>query len=157
MTVKEQLKLMGNERTSWMKVSGIDLGPGKPKKQEKATRRFFQLDADVYDAMMDPVSKAATRIVTKFLKEMNYATNVYAITYAELEEKLGLSKPTIENAMIELQTVDFIRKVRNGRWMVNPAVGIGCKTDFHDELFEKYFALRPYYPKTKRSVSQDVC
>ena len=156
-SMRQKLDDIGQEKTEWVKVTSIPVQSSADVKKNKYGKQyFFQLDADVYDAMMDQVSPTANKIARLMIRELNYASNIFCGTYEEIQKRLEANKSTVESAMIQLGKVDFMRRYKNGRWMVNPAVGIKCEREELSRLLDFYNSLRLYTPKPKRKENEDV-
>lgn len=117
---------------------------------------FVQTDWEVLYAMFEKLSGTAIKVASLMLRDFNHFTSIFDGTYAEVQEELNMSDKPIKDAMVELQQVDFIRKYKNGRYMINPAVGIGCSKDFLNKLRDRYEALQPYISKKNTRRTQNV-
>ena len=123
----------------------------KPKETEDEKLYYMQLDCERYFVITEKISRTAIRVANLMLMEVNHFTNIFSGTYEEVEEKLQLSKRPVREAITELEQVDFIRRYKNGRYMINPAVAIGCKKDFRPKIFDTYHSLETITAKRKRS------
>jgi DNA-binding Lrp family transcriptional regulator len=56
------------------------------------------------------------------VENTNQTTNLFIGTYAKIAKDLGVSQPTIAKIIKKLQDNQFIRKVQNGVWLVNPNI-----------------------------------
>lgn len=152
-TMKDKLREISSKRSSdWVRTESLFLTGSEKKITYGGRSPYIQVDMDLMGRMFEAVSKSAEKISKFMLKEMNHKTNIYSGTYEEIREGLSLSKATVERSMVELQQIDFIRKYKNGRWMINPAVGIGCSYDYFNELMDRYYTLRPYIAKKERGM-----
>ena len=165
-STKEKLLDLKEEKAKWEKLhsdrtgedrlartNGIDIMPSKPSSFSPS---YIKIVKNNLRKMLDSVSKTADRIALLMIDEMNNYTNIFEGTYVEIQNELGAGRTSVENAMIELLSVDFIRKVKNGRWMVNPAVGIGREDSYWEIQMTKYYSLRPYTPKKRKGASNNV-
>jgi len=50
------------------------------------------------------------------------STNTFIGTYAKIAKDVGVSKPTISTILKKLQENNFIKRVQNGVWAVNPNI-----------------------------------
>ena len=50
------------------------------------------------------------------------ANNTFIGTYTKIAKDVGVSRPTIATIMKKLQANNFIKKVQNGVWIVNPNI-----------------------------------
>lgn len=128
----------------------VRMGIQKPvTKSVLKRRRFVQIDCELFFSMTEKLSKTATRISTLMLRDMNPFTNIFSGTQEEIQQELELTENPVMKAMAELRTVDFMRKYKNGRYMVNPAVGIGCSEDYLPKLIDTYNSLQSTTPNKK--------
>ena len=123
----------------------------KPIKAKEKKRYFVQLDCDGFYSVTEKLSKTACRVAILMLRDMNHFTNIFSGTYEEVEEELQLTQRPVREAMAELQQVDFIRKYRNGRYMVNPCIALGCSEEYIPKLKDEYHSLQAGVSKKKRS------
>ena len=61
-------------------------------------------------------------ILKYLLSEMRTQDNTISVTYRQIEKELNTSQKTIAETMKILQEANFITKVQNGLYMVNPDV-----------------------------------
>lgn len=52
----------------------------------------------------------------------NPSNNLFIGTYKKISKEVGCSEPTIAKIMKKLQENNFIKKVQNGVWLVNPNI-----------------------------------
>ena len=77
-------------------------------------------------------------ILKYLLSEMRTQDNTISVTYTKIQEKLNTSRKTIAETMKILQEANFITKVQNGLYMVNPDVIVRGKSSKKDALMIKY-------------------
>lgn len=56
------------------------------------------------------------------VENTNQATNIFIGTYKKIAEDVGVCNQTIAKIMKKLQENNFIKKVQNGVWLVNPNI-----------------------------------
>lgn len=151
--MKDKLREIELERHEWQRSVGIDLDSGERKIKYAGRPAFVQVDMKLYSEMFDSATLAMERIARMILSNLNFSTNIYCGTFVEISEQTRISLSTVERTMVSLQQIDFIRKYKNGRWMVNPAVAIGCSFDYFHVLMDRYYSLRPYSSKKKGKES----
>ena len=69
--------------------------------------------------------RSAQKVFDYLLENMDFENKVYVLNQRKLAEKLELAYKTVRNAFSLLQKRNFIKKLENGLYMVNPA--IACK------------------------------
>jgi hypothetical protein len=56
------------------------------------------------------------------VENTNQGNNTFIGTYKHISKEVGVSEPTIAKIMKKLQVNNFIKKVQNGVWLVNPNI-----------------------------------
>lgn len=56
------------------------------------------------------------------VENTNQSNNIFLGTYQKIAEDVGVSYPTIAKIMKKLQDNNFIKKIQNGAWLVNPNI-----------------------------------
>lgn len=145
-SLRDQLQELGEERSEWVRMTTKEIQSGEKKVSYSGRSQFTQVNMGLYYEITRYVGSSGNAIANKMLDEMYYVTNIYTGTYEEIGESTELSSATVIRAMAKLQSVDFIRKYRNGRWMINPEVAIKCSFDKFDALLSKYTSLKKENP-----------
>lgn len=152
MDMKQRLEEYGKEVTRWEKVTyRPDKKDPSKKKAGRGRKSGLYVNTTVLRAMLESQSQSAQKIAYMVMDECDFETHLFNSTYAEIGQTLKMSKASVERGMVELLSVDFMRKVRNGKWILNPAVGTKCYAEDIEKLFDKYASYKPYIPKTERS------
>lgn len=155
--MKNRLRGFDEEVTRWEKITyRPDKKDALKKTSVRSRRSVLFVDTAVMRAMLDQVGLSANRIAYLMMDESMFGSNVFIGTYEEIGEKLNLGRNSVITGMHELLQADFIRKVRNGRWMLNPAVGAKCYAEDVDTLRDTYSAQHPYTPKKVKGVENNV-
>ena len=56
------------------------------------------------------------------VENTNQSNNVFLGTYDHISKEVGVSRPTIAKIMKKLQENNFIKRIQNGAWLVNPNI-----------------------------------
>lgn len=56
------------------------------------------------------------------IENTNQSNNVFLGTYKKISKDVNVSEPTISKIMKKLQDNNFIKKIQNGAWLVNPNI-----------------------------------
>jgi DNA-binding Lrp family transcriptional regulator len=56
------------------------------------------------------------------VENTNQSNNTFIGTYEKIAKDVGVSRPTISSILKKLQGNNFIKKVQNGVWLVNPNI-----------------------------------
>jgi len=68
----------------------------------------------------------------------NPSNNIFISTYSKISKDVNVSRPTISTIMKKLQVNNFIKKVQNGVWFVNPNI-IMKGNDHKRQILLNYF------------------
>ena len=68
----------------------------------------------------------------------NPSNNIFIGTYSKISKDVNVSRPTISTIMKKLQVNNFIKKVQNGVWFVNPNI-IMKGNDHKRQILLSYF------------------
>jgi hypothetical protein len=88
-------------------------------------------------------------ILKYLLSEMRTQDNTISVTYRQIEKELNTSQKTIAETMKILQEANFITKVQNGLYMVNPDVIVRGNGKKRDALMIKYVEAKNEPTTTK--------
>ena len=155
--MRNRLHDFDEEVTRWEKVTyRPDKSDALKKNSARARRSVLFVDTSILRRMLDPVGVAANRIAYLVMDESMFGSNIFIGTYEEIGEKLDICRTSVIFGMRELLQADFMRKVKNGRWMLNPAVGAKCYAEDVDQLRDKYSAQHPYTPRSIKGVETGV-
>lgn len=83
-------------------------------------KHFWKLYLNDFLSVLGLVDSRQLDILVYILDNTNPSTNLFLGTYSKIEEDIKCSRQTIAKIMKKLQENDFMSKVSNGVWMVNP-------------------------------------
>lgn len=156
MDMKQKLAEYKEEVTRWEKVTYRELKSDEAKKKSvRKKRSVLFIDPSMARKMLDALGLSANRIALLIMDQCNFGSNIFYGTYEEIGQELNISKGSVIKGMTELQTADFIRKQKNGRWMLNPQVGTKCYAEDVNDLMDMYSRLEPYLPKKEKEGSEN--
>lgn len=147
MNFKDKLSAYTNEVTRYEKVTYRTAKDEGKKKGIRTKNSRIYIDAHYFRTMMSSFSGSAKTIAVTILDEVDFGTNLFHATYEEIEEITGLSRGSVISGMKELLSADFMRRVKNGRWMLNPFIGTKCFEEDVDKLRDLYFTYKTKEPK----------
>ena len=81
--------------------------------------------------------------------------NLFIGTYDKIMKDVGVSRPTIATIMRKLQENDFLKKVQNGVYMVNPDIMMKGNDPKRHFLISYYQADNPIDEITKAKTKKD--
>ena len=123
-----------------------------PETPKPASRFFWKLDLNKFVNIWYREKRAKSEVepqieISEFkqlnvlaylLHEIRPSDNTLAATYQEIADKTGVSKDTVVRIMHRLGEVDFIRKVRNGLYIITPEFLVTGRDDKSLRLWHKY-------------------
>ena len=90
------------------------------------------------------------------VENTNQSTNMFIGTYKKISKDTGCSSTTIARIMKKLQESNFIKKVQNGVWLVNPNILMKGNDNKRQILLSYYDSKEPIneitFNRTKREV-----
>lgn len=72
--------------------------------------------------MGDVIAVTTTRRFIFIVENTNQGNNTFIGTYDHISKEVGVCRQTIARIMKKLQANNFIKKVQNGVWLVNPNI-----------------------------------
>lgn len=89
------------------------------------------------------------------VENTNQSNNTFLGTYTKIAQDVGVSRPTISAIMKKLQENNFIKKIQNGAWLVNPNILMKGNDHKRQILLSYYETDEPIaqitYSRTKQS------
>lgn len=97
-------------------------------------------------------------IFVYIVENTNQNNNLFIGTYKKISKDLNVSEPTISKIMKKLQENNFIKKVQNGVWFVNPDILMRGNDGKRQMLLSYYQAEEPIeqltFSRTQRTSIQ---
>lgn len=106
----------------------IDEETGEKIKAEQITKRaygqkqFWKVYLMDFLQVLGIFDSKQLDVLVYVLENTNQSTNTFIGTYKKISENAKVSQPTIAKIMKKLQENEFIYKVQNGVWQVNPRI-----------------------------------
>lgn len=93
-------------------------------------------------------------VLAYILQNIHPGDNTFILTYEKIADKTGVSKDTVVRIMRRLGEMDFIRKLQNGVYMVNPYIMMWGPENKRDVLYrDKYKEAQKLGKHTKSNKS----
>lgn len=89
-------------------------------KRAYGTKQFWKVYLMDFLTVLGIIDSKQLDIFIYIVENTNQATNLFLGTYTKIANDCGVSRPTISKIMKKLQEHNFIKKVQNGAWLVNP-------------------------------------
>ena len=91
-------------------------------KRVYGSKQFWKCYLYDFLAILGIVDSKQVDVFIYIVENTNASTNMFIGTYSKIENDLNVSRATIAKIMSKLQENQFIKKVQNGVWLVNPDI-----------------------------------
>lgn len=91
-------------------------------KRTYGTKNFWKCYLMDFLTVLGIIDSKQLDIFIYIVENTNQANNMFIGTYKKIAEDVGCSSATIASIMKKLQENNFIKKVQNGVWLVNPNI-----------------------------------
>ena len=78
-------------------------------------------------------------VLAYILQSIRPGDNAFMLTYQKIAEDTGVSKDTVRRIMQRLGEMDFIRKIQNGVYVVNPYILVWGPDSKRDKIFHSTY------------------
>lgn len=86
------------------------------------TKNFWKCYLMDFLSILGIIDNKQVDIFIYIVENTNQSNNVFLGTYKKISEDVGCSSATIARIMKKLQDNNFIKKLQNGAWLVNPNI-----------------------------------
>lgn len=86
------------------------------------TKNFWKCYLMDFLSILGIIDNKQVDIFIYIVENTNQSNNVFLGTYKKISEDVGCSSATIARIMKKLQENNFIKKLQNGAWLVNPNI-----------------------------------
>ena len=91
-------------------------------KRTYGTKNFWKCYLMDFLTVLGIMDNKQLDVFIYIVENTNQATNMFIGTYTKISKDVGVCRQTIATIMKKLQENNFIRKVQNGVWLVNPNI-----------------------------------
>lgn len=91
-------------------------------KRTYGTKNFWKCYLMDFLTVLGIIDSKQLDIFIYIVENTNQANNIFLGTYKKIAEDTGCSSRTIAKIMTKLQENNFIKKIQNGAWLVNPNI-----------------------------------
>ena len=91
-------------------------------KRSYGTKNFWKCYLMDFLSVLGIIDSKQLDVFVYIVENTNQATNMFIGTYKKIAKDVNVSEPTISRIMKKLQENNFIKKVQNGLWLVNPNI-----------------------------------
>lgn len=115
--------LIGQKQKNYMDMeTGEIIHVDQIAKRVYGTKKFWKIYLMDFLTILGIVDNKQVDIFIYIVENTNQATNMFIGTYDKIGKDVGVSRATIAKIMKKLQENNFIKKVQNGIWLVNPNI-----------------------------------
>ena len=91
-------------------------------KRTYGTKNFWKCYLMDFLTVLGIIDSKQLDVFIYIVENTQQANNTFIGTYTKIAKDVGVSRPTIAAIMKKLQENNFIKKVQNGVWLVNPNI-----------------------------------
>lgn len=91
-------------------------------KRVYGTKNFWKCYLMDFLGVLGIVDNKQLDVFIFIVENTNQSNNMFIGTYTHISKQVGVSRQTIATIMKKLQANNFIKKVQNGVWLVNPNI-----------------------------------
>lgn len=123
-------------------------------KRSYGTKQFWKCYLMDFLTVLGIIDSKQVDIFIYIVENTNQATNMFVGTYDKIAKDVGVSRPTIARIMKKLQENNFVKKVQNGLWLVNPNVLMKGNDTKRQILLSYYQADEPINEITMERIKR---
>lgn len=125
-------------------------------KHVRGIKEFWKVCLMDFLAVLGICDSKQLDIFIYIVMNTSQATNLFVGTYKKIAAEVNVSEPTIAKIMKKLQENNFIRRVQNGVWRVNPAVLMKGDERKRQMLLTYYESDEPSLTREKIALDEPV-
>lgn len=115
--------LVGSRKRELLDVqTGEQIFVDQITKRVYGTKNFWKCYLMDFLTVLGIIDSKQLDIFIFIVENTNQSNNTFLGTYKHISEQTGCSSRTIAKIMKKLQENNFIRKIQNGAWLVNPNI-----------------------------------
>lgn len=121
--ISETQTLIGSKKRELIdKETGEIVQVDQITKRVYGTKNFWKVYLMDFLSVLGIIDNKQLDIFIYIAENTNQSTNLFIGTYKKIAEEVGCSSATIATIMKKLQKNNFVSKVQNGVWRVNPNI-----------------------------------
>lgn len=115
--------LIGSKKRELLDVeTGEQILVDQITKRIYGTKNFWKIYLMDFLSVLGIIDSKQLDVFIFIVENTNQANNIFLGTYKHIAKQVGVSEPTIGKIMKKLQQNNFIKRVQNGAWFVNPDI-----------------------------------
>lgn len=121
--ISETQTLIGNRKRELVDVeTGEQIFVDQITKRVYGTKNFWKCYLMDFLTVLGIIDSKQLDVFVFVVENTNQSNNIFLGTYKHISKEVGVSEPTIAKIMKKLQENNFIKKIQNGAWLVNPNI-----------------------------------
>jgi len=153
--ISQTQTLVGQKKKEYIdKETGEVILVDQISKRVYGTKNFWKCYLMDFLTVLGIIDSKQLDIFIYIVENTNQATNMFIGTYKKIAKDVQVSEPTISRIMKKLQENNFIKKVQNGVWLVNPNILMKGNDSKRQILLSYYESEEPVdqltFSRTKR-------
>jgi len=154
--IQDTQTLVGSRKRELLDVqTGEQIFVDQITKRVYGSKNFWKCYLMDFLTVLGIIDSKQLDVFIFIVENTNQSTNTFLGTYDHIAKQVGVSRPTIAKIMKKLQENNFIRKIQNGAWLVNPNILMKGNDTKRQILLSYYESEEPIneisMSRTKRS------
>lgn len=154
--IQDTQTLVGSKKRELLDVqTGEQIFVDQITKRVYGSKNFWKCYLMDFLTILGIIDSKQLDVFIFIVENTNQATNTFLGTYDHIAKQVGVSRPTIAKIMKKLQENNFIKKIQNGAWLVNPNILMKGNDNKRQILLSYYESEEPIneisMSRTKRS------
>lgn len=154
--IQDTQTLVGSRKRELLDVqTGEQIFVDQITKRVYGSKNFWKCYLMDFLTVLGIIDSKQLDVFIFIVENTNQATNTFLGTYDHIAKQVGVSRPTIAKIMKKLQKNNFIKKIQNGAWLVNPNILMKGNDTKRQILLSYYESEEPIneisMSRTKRS------
>lgn len=137
--IQDTQTLIGNRTRELLDVeTGEKITVNQITKRVYGSKNFWKCYLMDFLTILGIVDSKQLDVLIYIIENTHPATNIFLGTYERIMTNTGVSRPTVAKIMKKLQQANFIQKIQNGAWCVNPQILVKGG-DFKQQILLSYY------------------
>lgn len=154
--------LVGNKKLELMNTAtGEMIYVDQITKRAYGSKNFWKVYLMDFLTVLGIIDSKQLDIFIYIVENTNQSNNTFLGTYKHISEQTGCSSRTIAKIMKKLQDNNFIKRIQNGAWLVNPNILMKGNDHKRQILLSYYESEEPInqisMSRTKRTPLPNGC
>lgn len=121
--ISQTQTLIGSKKRELIDVeTGEQIWVDQITKRTYGTKNFWKCYLMDFLTVLGIIDNKQLDVFIFIVENTNQTNNTFIGTYKHIAKEVGVSEPTIAKIMKKLQKNNFVKKIQNGVWLVNPNI-----------------------------------